>query len=56
MTTNVEFTIVTHDKLKYMLNENVRLRIELAMIMKQVEHLVVENQRMSSQSTNIADW
>lgn len=44
MAANVAFTTMTYENSEYLLNENVKLRRELATVKKQVEHLAAENQ------------
>lgn len=56
MVANVAFTIAAQDNSKYLVNENVRLKRELVVKKKQVEHIATENQWLSSLNFYTTEW
>lgn len=56
MSTNVAFATMSQDNSECLLNKSARLIRELVAMKKQVKHLAVENQPLSSQNSNIAKW
>lgn len=48
MVVKVAFTTMAHDISDYFINENSRMRKELVAMKQQVQHIVVDNQRLLS--------